>query len=141
PVLVHNHAGLVAYDGEKMSKSRGNLVFVSRLVADGTDPMAVRLLLLAHHYRTDWEDRDTDDTAATQRLERWRQAASLPSGPAAEPVLDRVRQALADDLDAPAALAAVDAWVDAASADQGSGVDGAPELVRRTVDALLGVAL
>ncbi|MFD1718067.1 cysteine--1-D-myo-inosityl 2-amino-2-deoxy-alpha-D-glucopyranoside ligase [Georgenia deserti] len=141
PVLVHNHAGLVAYDGEKMSKSRGNLVFVSRLVADGTDAMAVRLLLLAHHYRTDWEYRDTDVTAATQRLERWRQAVCLPSGPAAEPVLDRVRQALADDLDAPAALAAVDAWVDAASADQGSGVDGAPELVRRTVDALLGVAL
>ncbi|MGH3369446.1 MAG: cysteine--1-D-myo-inosityl 2-amino-2-deoxy-alpha-D-glucopyranoside ligase, partial [Nocardioidaceae bacterium] len=49
------HAGMVAYEGEKMSKSRGNLVFVSRLRHGGTDPMAIRLALLAHHYRCDWE--------------------------------------------------------------------------------------
>ena len=49
------HSGMVALDGEKMSKSRGNLVFVSALRRDGVDPMAVRLALLAHHYRDDWE--------------------------------------------------------------------------------------
>ena len=49
------HAGMVGLDGEKMSKSRGNLVFVSRLREDGVDPMAIRLALLAHHYRSDWE--------------------------------------------------------------------------------------
>ena len=48
------HSGMVALDGEKMSKSRGNLVFVSQLREAGTDPMAIRLALLAHHYRSDW---------------------------------------------------------------------------------------
>ena len=52
---VYVHAGMVSYDGEKMSKSLGNLVFVSKLLADGVDPMAIRMALLAHHYRSDWE--------------------------------------------------------------------------------------
>ena len=52
---VYAHSGMVAYQGAKMSKSLGNLVFVSRLRAAGTDPMAIRLALLAHHYRADWE--------------------------------------------------------------------------------------
>ncbi|MBK3631344.1 class I tRNA ligase family protein, partial [Streptomyces sp. MBT49] len=49
------HAGMVGLHGEKMSKSRGNLVFVSKLRQDGVDPAAIRLTLLAHHYRADWE--------------------------------------------------------------------------------------
>src|SRR5450756_1308136 len=52
---VYAHSGMVAYQGAKMSKSLGNLVFISRLRADGVDPMAIRLALLAHHYRSDWE--------------------------------------------------------------------------------------
>ena len=47
--------GMVRLDGEKMSKSRGNLVFVSKLLAAGTDPMAVRLAIISHHYRADWD--------------------------------------------------------------------------------------
>ena len=54
------HSGMVGLDGEKMSKSKGNLVFVSRLRASGVDPMAIRLALLAHHYRSDWEWTDAD---------------------------------------------------------------------------------
>ena len=49
------HSGMVGLDGEKMSKSKGNLVFVSKLRAAGVDPMAIRLALLAHHYRDDWD--------------------------------------------------------------------------------------
>src|ERR1019366_6150562 len=49
------HAGMVRLDGEKMSKSRGNLVFVSRLLAAGNDPMAIRLAIIAHHYAEDWD--------------------------------------------------------------------------------------
>ena len=49
------HAGMVGLDGEKMSKSKGNLVLVSKLRGAGVDPMAIRLALLAHHYRTDWD--------------------------------------------------------------------------------------
>ncbi|TDC63431.1 cysteine--1-D-myo-inosityl 2-amino-2-deoxy-alpha-D-glucopyranoside ligase [Actinomadura sp. GC306] len=130
------HAGMVGLDGEKMSKSRGNLVFVSRLRESGTDPMAIRLALLAHHYRADWEWTGDGLAAARARLDRWRAAASRASGPPAAPVAAAVRDALADDLDAPAALAAVDAWAAADGPDE-----TAPPQVRAITDALLGVAL
>ena len=68
------HAGMVRLDGEKMSKSRGNLVFVSRLRAAGADPMAIRLAVLAHRYRDDWDWTEEGLAAAGRRLERWRAA-------------------------------------------------------------------
>ncbi|MEV5410657.1 cysteine--1-D-myo-inosityl 2-amino-2-deoxy-alpha-D-glucopyranoside ligase [Thermopolyspora sp. NPDC052614] len=129
------HSGMVALDGEKMSKSRGNLVFVSALRND-LDPMAIRLALLSHHYRADWEWTPALGRAATERLERWRAAVARDRGPDALPSLAQVRDRLADDLDTVAALAAVDAW---AAAD-GDDPD-APALVRDLVDALLGIAL
>jgi L-cysteine:1D-myo-inositol 2-amino-2-deoxy-alpha-D-glucopyranoside ligase len=144
------HAGMIALDGEKMSKSRGNLVFVSRLRTAGTDPMAIRLALLAHHYRSDWEWTAAELAAAEGRLARWRAAVRLPAGPAAAPLLAEVRRRLADDLGAPAALAAVDRWAEQAmgdtkvgtGSDTGAGGDeSAPAQVRAIVDALLGVAL
>jgi len=151
---VYAHSGMVAYQGAKMSKSLGNLVFVSRLRADGTDPMAVRLALLAHHYRADWEWTDAVLAQAQRRLDRWRAATApavpadppavrslAPASPAAEAVLATVRQRLADDLDAPGAVAAVDAWADAALAGAGGAVPRDAALVRDTVDALLGVTL
>ncbi|MGC5346612.1 cysteine--1-D-myo-inosityl 2-amino-2-deoxy-alpha-D-glucopyranoside ligase [Streptomyces sp. DT24] len=134
------HAGMVALDGEKMSKSKGNLVFVSALRQAGVDPAAIRLALLAHHYRSDWEWTDQVLADAVERLGRWRAAVSRPDGVSADSLVDEVRVALADDLDAPAALAAVDRWVGRQLADGGTD-EGAPGLVSRTVDALLGVAL
>jgi L-cysteine:1D-myo-inositol 2-amino-2-deoxy-alpha-D-glucopyranoside ligase len=134
------HAGMVGLDGEKMSKSQGNLVFVSTLRRDGRDPAAIRLALLDHHYRSDWTWTEDDLVAAEARLARWRQAVDLATGPSAEELLADVRRHLADDLDAPAALAAVDRWVTGALAAGGDDVD-APALVRRMVDALLGVRL
>jgi L-cysteine:1D-myo-inositol 2-amino-2-deoxy-alpha-D-glucopyranoside ligase len=134
------HAGMIGLNGEKMSKSRGNLVFVSRLRADRVDPMAVRLGLLADHYRVDrqW----TDDTlkAGQERLSRWREAATADRGPSGAAVLAGVRAKLADDLDTVGALAVVDAWADATLAGEGDDV-AAAGLVRSTVDALLGVRL
>jgi L-cysteine:1D-myo-inositol 2-amino-2-deoxy-alpha-D-glucopyranoside ligase len=115
------HAGLVKLGGTKMSKSLGNLVFVSELVKEW-DPMAVRVAILAHHYRADWEWEDRLMPEATGRLERWRAAGE---GDAA---LDAVRAALDDDLDTPLALESVD---DAAA--RGHGVSQAA--------ALLGVVL
>ncbi|SEL97047.1 cysteine--1-D-myo-inosityl 2-amino-2-deoxy-alpha-D-glucopyranoside ligase [Nonomuraea pusilla] len=135
----YTHAGMVALDGEKMSKSRGNLVFVSKLRKEH-DPMAVRLVLLAHHYRADWEYLPEMVVEAGRRLERWRAAVALPAGPPAEETLAAVRTRLADDLDAPGALAAVDAWAEAALAGGGSDA-GAPGLVRDLTEALLGIAL
>lgn len=134
------HAGMVALHGEKMSKSKGNLVFVSTLRREGVAPAAIRLALLAHHYRSDWEWTDDVLDEALARLGRWRAAVSRPDGPSAEALVDEIRAALADDLDAPGALDAVDRWAAAQEADGGADT-GAPGLVSRAVDALLGVAL
>lgn len=130
------HAGMIGLDGEKMSKSRGNLVFVSKLRSRGVDPNAIRLALLAGHYRSDrpW----TDDllTAAQERLGRWRAGVARDRGPDGAALVAALRDRLADDLGTPGALAAVDTWA------AGEGDDAtAPGLVRAAVDALLGVAL
>ncbi len=130
------HAGMVGYQGEKMSKSKGNLVLVSRLRESGTDPMAIRLAILAHHYRSDWEWTDAELAAAEERLATWRTAVGGASREQAEALADAVRTALADDLDAPAAVAAVDAWAVAGPGD-GSG----EQLVRDLLDARLGITL
>ncbi|RMI44599.1 cysteine--1-D-myo-inosityl 2-amino-2-deoxy-alpha-D-glucopyranoside ligase [Streptomyces triticirhizae] len=134
------HAGMVGYEGEKMSKSKGNLVLVSQLRRDHWDPAAIRLALLAHHYRADWEWTDDVLGAAVARLARWRHAVSRPDGPPADALVAEVRAALANDLDAPAALRAVDRWAEAQDRDGGDD-PGAPGVVSRAVDALLGVAL
>jgi L-cysteine:1D-myo-inositol 2-amino-2-deoxy-alpha-D-glucopyranoside ligase len=134
------HAGMIGWEGHKMSKSRGNLVLVSTLRAAGVDPAAIRLALLAGHYRSDrsWSAALLDEAQA--RLARWRQAVSLPAGPDAADVIARVRRYLADDLDTPKAIAALDGWVADALEYGGHDAD-APALVRTGVDALLGVDL
>jgi L-cysteine:1D-myo-inositol 2-amino-2-deoxy-alpha-D-glucopyranoside ligase len=141
PFAAHYvHAGMIGLDGEKMSKSRGNLVFVSRLRADHVDPMALRLALISDHYRADRQWTDDLLKAAEQRLARWRAAVSAPSGPSGGQLLSVVRAALSDDLDTPRAVAAVDEWADAVLAGIGDDAD-APALVATTVDGLLGVRL
>jgi L-cysteine:1D-myo-inositol 2-amino-2-deoxy-alpha-D-glucopyranoside ligase len=100
------HVGLVGLGGIKMSKSLGNLVFVSDLLKEW-DPAAVRLALLSHHYRGDWEWQDADLSAAAGRLERWRATGSA-TGASGDESLEAVRRALDDDLDTPAALFALD---------------------------------
>ena len=88
------HAAMIGLDGEKMSKSRGNLVFVSKLRGEGVDPMAIRLALLSGHYRTDraW----TADllSAAEERLATWRRAVALDAGAPAAPLLAGLRERL-----------------------------------------------
>jgi L-cysteine:1D-myo-inositol 2-amino-2-deoxy-alpha-D-glucopyranoside ligase len=136
----YTHAGMIGLEGEKMSKSKGNLVFVSRLRGDGVDPMAVRLGLMAGHYRSDREWTDDVLKVGQDRLANWRAAAAAPSGPSGSGLLAAVRESLADDLDTPRALAVVDAWADAARS--GAGDDSsAPALMAQTVDALLGIRL
>jgi L-cysteine:1D-myo-inositol 2-amino-2-deoxy-alpha-D-glucopyranoside ligase len=134
------HAGMIGLDGEKMSKSRGNLVLVSRLREAGVDPMAVRLGLLSGHYRADREWSPATLESGAERLARWRRAVAAPAGPDAEPVLDRVRDRLADDLDTPSALTAVDRWADE-TLTRGGPSTSAPALIRDLADALLGIAL
>jgi L-cysteine:1D-myo-inositol 2-amino-2-deoxy-alpha-D-glucopyranoside ligase len=134
------HAGMIGYDGHKMSKSRGNLVLVSTLRAQGVEPSAIRLGLLAGHYRADrfWGPQVLEEAIA--RLHRWRTAIALPAGPDASDVVARVRGYLADDLDTPKVIAALDGWVTDAL-EYGGHQTGAPRLVATAVDALLGVDL
>jgi L-cysteine:1D-myo-inositol 2-amino-2-deoxy-alpha-D-glucopyranoside ligase len=136
------HTGMIGLDGEKMSKSRGNLVFVSKLRGARVDPMAIRLALLNGHYRTDREWTGGRLPAAERRLAIWRRAVAAPAGPDGLAVLDRVRDRLADDLDTVGAIEAVDRWTKATLERYNDSADlSAPGLVRDTVDALLGVAL
>jgi L-cysteine:1D-myo-inositol 2-amino-2-deoxy-alpha-D-glucopyranoside ligase len=99
---------MVRLDGTKMSKSLGNLVFVSDLL-ERVEPAVVRLAVLAHHYRHGWEWTDDLVDAATARLDRWRGAGRRGDGGV---VLDEVRACLDGDLDTPSALAAIDGAVD-----------------------------
>ena len=103
------HQAMVRMDGEKMSKSRGNLVFVSEL-RKHWDAMAIRLLIVANHYRTAWEWHDDLLVEASDRLDVWRAAGEGTGG------LDAVRACLDDDLDTPGAVAAID---EAAAGGQG----------------------
>ena len=153
---VYAHAGMVSYQGRKMSKSLGNLVFVNRLLADGVDPMAIRMALLAHHYRSDWEWTEAMLGDADARLVRWRAAlahteAAASAGPgdapsaAATETLAGVRARMRDDLDAPGALGIIDRWADRLLADAPTRITPADvagaRLIRDTADALLGIRL
>ncbi|MET0729079.1 MAG: cysteine--tRNA ligase [Acidimicrobiales bacterium] len=115
------HQAMVRMDGEKMSKSLGNLVFVSELRKE-FDPMAIRLMIVENHYRTSWEWDVSRMPRAAQRLDDWRRAGPGAGG------LDEVRVRLDDDLDTSGAVAEIDA-----AAAAGSGVSAAA--------ALLGIQL
>jgi L-cysteine:1D-myo-inositol 2-amino-2-deoxy-alpha-D-glucopyranoside ligase len=115
------HVGMVRLDGTKMSKSLGNLVFLSDLL-EQWEPAVVRLAILANHYRPSWDWDDGMLTTAAERLERWRSAGEGDGG------LEGVRAALDEDLDTPTAMAVIDE-----AADSGAGVSHAA--------ALLGVSL
>lgn len=131
------HSAMVAYEGEKMSKSLGNLVFVSDLLKVA-DPRAVRLALMCHHYRSGFEWYDTDIDEGTALLHRLLAAAERPDGADPRPFAARMRAALDDDLDVPKALEALD---DLASAvlSGGSSPEAPPGL--REMAGLLGIDL
>jgi L-cysteine:1D-myo-inositol 2-amino-2-deoxy-alpha-D-glucopyranoside ligase len=108
PFVKHwMHSAMVDYEGEKMSKSLGNLVFVSDLLKVA-DPRAIRLALMRHHYRHDFEWFETDLEEGTALLHRLLAAAERATGPDPTPYAERVRAALDNDLDAPGALEALD---------------------------------
>lgn len=129
------HSGMVNYEGEKMSKSLGNLVFVSELLKTA-DPRAVRLALMRHHYRAGFEWFDSDLEEGTALLNRLLAAAAHPNGADPRLFAERVRAALDDDLNAPAALDALD---DLASAIlSGGSFSEAPDTLRELC-GLMGI--
>ncbi|MCL4292145.1 MAG: cysteine--tRNA ligase [Acidimicrobiia bacterium] len=131
------HSAMVAYEGEKMSKSLGNLVFVSDLL-EVADPRAIRLALMHYHYRSGFEWHDTDIQDGTALLRRLVAAAARPDGPDPAPFARRVRAALDDDLDAPRALEALGELADAVLS---GGHDPSAPAVLVELGRLLGVDL
>ena len=142
PLAQHfAHAGMVGLDGEKMSKSKGNLVLVSKLRAAGEEPAAIRLAILAHHYRSDWSWTEAGFAEAKERLRTWRAAVAVAPEGSAAGLISRLRAEMSNDLNAPGAVAAVDGWARSAL-DAGharSAADAA--LAGDAVNALLGVEL
>ncbi len=129
------HSAMVAYEGEKMSKSLGNLVFISDL-RKVADPRAIRLALMHHHYRSGFEWHDTDIQDGTALLHRLVAAAAAADGPDPTPFAARVRGALDDDLDAPKALEALGELADAILS---GGSDPTAPAVLTELSQLIGV--
>ena len=138
PYVKHwMHSAMVAYEGEKMSKSLGNLVFISDLL-ETHDPRAIRLALMQHHYRSGFEWHDTDIDEGIALLHRLEAAAAKPDGPDPRPFAARVRAALDADLDAPHAIEALGELADAILS---GGADATAPVVLHELAALLGVDL
>ena len=132
------HAAMIGLDGEKMSKSKGNLVFVSKLIQAGTDPMVIRFALMSQHYRLDRMWTDELLLQATQRVNQIRKAFASGVVAPTESVIEQIVTALSDDLDTPSALAALDQW---ASQTLDAGTGGDAQELSTVLDALLGLAL
>ncbi len=132
------HAGMIGLDGEKMSKSKGNLVLVSNLVANGVDPMAIRYALMGHHYRNDqmWSTELLD--RAQSSLKRLRKAIAMNTVYESSGLIQIIIASLADDLNTPTVIAAIEEWVEKTL--QGS-IGGDVTAVRFSLDALLGLKL
>lgn len=137
------HAGMIGLDGEKMSKSKGNLIFVSKLIRDGFNPMAIRLALLSHHFQEDhmWTSSQLEN--ATHFLDDLRVALSKEEVPPTDVVITSIVQALSQNLDTPRAIEHLRKWVDRTLASNLSKEDsfGNPGELSRVIDTLLGLAI
>jgi len=132
------HAGMIGLDGEKMSKSKGNLVFVSTLVASGTDPMAIRWALMKNHYRTDrmWTEELLRESESEILV--LRSVLSQDFVAPTKKLIQEIVDHLADDLDTPQIIASVNTWVQQSQ----SGVSGGEvEPLLTVLDSLLGLKL
>jgi len=139
------HTGMIGLNGEKMSKSRGNLKFVSVMRNKGIDPMLLRIALLSGHYRADREWSDGLLSESELRLNLWREAFSSPYGGHVEKLIMNISAAISDDLNTPKAFALIDEWAknrlhSLAHTESSDSVDAIGQL-SRYLDGVLGIAL
>jgi L-cysteine:1D-myo-inositol 2-amino-2-deoxy-alpha-D-glucopyranoside ligase len=135
---TYTHAGMIGLDGEKMSKSKGNLVFVSRLVASGVDPMAIRWALMSNHYRSDRMWSDALLHAAEGELAQLKDALNKNTSAPTEALINSIVVALSDDLDTAHVVSQLNAWaVLTLEGSQGGDSDD----LRNVLDVLLGLKL
>ena len=132
------HAGMVGLDGEKMSKSKGNLVLVSNLIASGIDPMVIRFALMDSHYSKDRMWCAGLIPIAQARVERIRSALSRSEVAPTDKLFRDIASALGNDLNTPSALALIDTWVEETEAGS---IGGSAGELSRFLDATLGLAL
>jgi L-cysteine:1D-myo-inositol 2-amino-2-deoxy-alpha-D-glucopyranoside ligase len=132
------HAGMIGLDGTKMSKSLGNLIFVSRLINDGVEPMAIRLALLGHHYRSDhmWGSSEIADASAF--LDRLRLNLARVEVAPTKPLIADLLAALSNDLDTVRALELIESWC---TATENGASGGSAGQLSRVLDDLLGLAI
>jgi L-cysteine:1D-myo-inositol 2-amino-2-deoxy-alpha-D-glucopyranoside ligase len=132
------HAGMIGLDGTKMSKSLGNLIFVSKLISEGVDPMAIRLALLGHHYRSDHMWGSSEISEATAFLDRIRLNLARVEVAPTRPLIAAILEALSQDLDTVRVLELIADWC--AATESGASGGSAGQL-SRVLDDLLGLAI
>lgn len=132
------HAGMIGLDGVKMSKSLGNLVFVSKLVASGVDPMAIRWALMESHYSTDRSWSDELLSEASEWIVRLRRALSMMETAPTDSVIEKIIESQSNNLDTTQSLKEIKSWV---SASERGSQGGTPGELSRALDSILGLAL
>lgn len=133
---IYSHTGMIGLAGEKMSKSKGNLVFVSTLLAEGVDPVVIRVNLMQDRYRDDRMWSGTGLARAEEKVLRIRSALSREEVAPTKPLINEIISALSSDLDTPKVFELVDRWCFDTEAGQSGGSAGE---IARAFDALLGL--
>ena len=132
------HAGMIGLDGEKMSKSKGNLVFVSKLIAAGRDPMAIRWALMKDHYRQDRMWTDELLVAAESELIALRSCLAQNDVAPTSDLIEKIVDALSDDLNTKGVISVLNTWVERT---QSGDTGGDAQSLVGALDALLGIKL
>ena len=132
------HTAMISLDGEKMSKSKGNLVFVSKLLESGIDPMILRWALLRGHYQQDraWSNELLE--ISTKEVELVRSALAQSEVADTDYVINSLIKDISNNLDTPSALDRLTKWANLSQSNPTVNQSG---LMARAVDSLLGLAL
>jgi len=132
------HTGMIGLDGEKMSKSKGNLVFVSELINSGIDPMVIRWALLSGHYQSDRQWSSELLNSASLSVEKVRAAIARTEVADSNHLIQSIILDLANNLDTPSSLDRLLLWADQSEKEGNVNQSGK---VSRAIDALLGLTL
>ena len=132
------HAGMIGLDGEKMSKSLGNLVFVSKLISSGVNPSAIRWALMGHHYAQDLMWSESLIESASVEIDRLQLNLARMEVAPTDSVIQGIIEALSHNLDTPQVLSIIRDWMADTEAGKSGGVAGE---LSRALDTLLGITL
>ena len=129
------HAALIGLDGAKMSKSKGNLVFVSQLIKDGVNPMSIRWALLKRPFNQEYIWQRTETISADNELNNLRKKIYGNDVPPTDALISEIYSKISNNLDTLGAIEAINRWADS----EGSGGDA--KSLESVIDGLLGISL